>query len=172
MKKEKITLVISICVAVILTLVLPAVLAPPPVNAQFTGDQRMPPFGFITANPAIPITTGSATSAYHATTGVTSAHVQWVFGTVSGTYSGCTMQAKTSYDRTNWLTLGSAAPLTVTTGTLTAWDIYQPAPSATSVTVTPPSSSAAMGFGAYTEYVFSCSSYGISAPVTATVIYK
>jgi hypothetical protein len=82
------------------------------------------------------------------------------------------MQAKTSYDGTNWLTLGSAAALPVTTGTLTAWDIYQQAPSASSVTVTTPSSSAAVGFGAYTEYVFSCSSYGTSAPVTATVIYK
>ncbi len=171
MKKEKITFVISICVAVILTLVLPALLAPPPVNAQFAGDKRMPAFGFITANPTISITTASATSAYNPTTGVTTAHVQWVFGTVTGTYTGCTIQAKTSYDGTNWLSLGSAAALTVTTGTLTAWDIYQQAPSATSVTVTTPSS-AAMGFGAYTEYVFACSAYGTSAPVTATMIYK
>jgi len=172
MKKEKITFVISICVAVILTLALPAVFVPPAASAQFAGGQRMPPFGFITANPTISIATGSATSSYHSTTGVTSAHVQWVFGTVTGTYTGCTMQAKTSYDGANWLTLGSAAALTVTTGTLTAWDIYQQAPSATSVTVTTPSSSAAMGFGAYTEYVFACSAYGTSAPVTATVIYK
>ena len=172
MKKEKITFVLSICVAVILTLVLPAILTPPSVSAQIAGEQRLPSFGHITANPAISITTGSATSAYHSTTGATSAHVQWVFGTVSGTYTGCTMQAKTSFDGTNWLSLGSAAPLTVTTGVLTAWDIYQQAPSATSVTVTTPSSSAAMGFGAYTEYVFACSAYGTSAPATATVIYK
>jgi hypothetical protein len=172
MKKEKITFVLSICVAVILTLVLPVILTPPPVSAQFAGETRMPPFGYITASPAISITSGSATSSYHSTTGVTSAHVQWVFGAVSGTYSGCTIQAKTSYDGSNWLTLGSAAALTVTTGTLTAWDIYQQAPSASGVTVTTPSSSAAMGFGAYTEYVLACSAYGTSAPVTATVIYK
>ncbi len=172
MKTEKITFVLSICAAIALTLALPAIFEPPHVAAQFSSDQRMPAFGYITGKPAITITNASATSAFQATTGASAARVQWAFGTVSGTYSGCTVQAKTSLDGTNWLALGSAVAITVTTGAVNAWDIYQQAPATSGVTVTTPSGSAAAGFGAYTEYVFACTSYGTSAPISTSVIYR
>jgi len=171
-KKQSIAFVLSICVAVLLTLALPALFEPPQVSAQFSGETRLPAFGYITGSPAITIASATATSAYQGTTGSTTAHVQWAFGTVSGTYTGCTAQAKTSFDGTNWLTLGSAAALTVTSGAVNAWDIYQQAPATTGVTVTTPSGTAAVGFGAYTEYVFACTAYGTSAPLTVSVIYK
>ena len=106
------------------------------------------------------------------TTGATTAHLTWVFGTVSGTYTGCTVQAKTSFDGVNFLNLGSAASVTVTTNAVNAWDIYQQAPVTTGVTTTAVSSSAAAGFGQLSKYTFACSAYGTSAPVTITAIYK
>jgi hypothetical protein len=172
MKNWKISFGLSLLAALAVVLLAPILTRPPRVNAQFAGDTRMPPFGFITGNPTIAITTGSATSAYQATTGATAAHIQWVFGTVSGTYSTCTVQAKTSFDGVNWLTLGSAAAVTVSSNGINAWDVYQQAPSTSGVTTTTPSSSAAVGFGAWTEYTFACSAYGTSAPVTISAIYK
>jgi hypothetical protein len=40
------------------------------------------------------------------------------------------------------------------------------------VTTTTASSTAAAGIGMQTKYTFACSSYGTSAPVTITAIYK
>ena len=91
---------------------------------------------------------------------------------MAGTYSNCTVQAKTSFDGVNFLNLGSAAAVTVTPGAANAWDIYQQAPATTGVTTTPVSNSAAAGFGKLSEFAFACSAYGSSAPVTITVIYK
>jgi hypothetical protein len=123
--------------------------------------------------PAINIAGAAATSAPQDTSGVTTAHIQMAFGSVSGSYGTCSCQAKTSFDGTNFLTLGSAASITATTSTINAWDIYGQVGVTTGVTVTTPSSSAASGFGAWTEYYFSCSgSYGTSAPATINVIYK
>jgi len=169
---KRTSLLLFSCVAVGVVLLGLAAMRPPQASAQFATDTRMPPFGFVTGSPTISITTGSATSAYQSTTGATTAHVQWVFGTVAGSYSSCTVQAKTSFDGVNWLTLGSAAAVTATSNTINAWDIYQQAPSTSGVTTTTPSSSAAVGFGAWTEYTFACSAYGTSAPVAISVIYK
>jgi len=172
MKNWKISFGLSLLAALAIVLLAPILTRPPRVDAQFASDTRMPPFGFITGNPTTAITTGSATSAYQATTGATAAHIQWVFGTVSGSYSTCTVQAKTSFDGVTWLTLGSAASVTATSGTVNAWDIYQQAPATSGVTTTTVSSSAAAGFGLLTEYTFACSAYGTSAPVTISVIYR
>ena len=169
--KQRITFVLSICAAVLLTLALPPLFEPPHVAAQFSANRRTPS-GAMVGNPSITIAGATATSAYQASTGAAAAHVQWVFGTVGGTYSGCTVQAKTSFDGTSWLTLGSAAAVTVATGAVNAWDILQQAPTSTGVTVTAPSSAAAVGFGTYTEYTFACTAYGTSAPVTISAIYK
>ena len=169
--KQHISFVLSICAAVLLTLALPPLFDPPHVAAQFSPNRRTPS-GAMVGNPTITIAGATATSAYQSTTGTGAAHVQWVFGTVSGTYSGCTVQAKTSFDGVSWLTLGSAAAVTVATGAVNAWDILQQAPASTGVTVTTPSAAAAVGFGAYTEYAFACTTYGTGAPVTISAIYK
>jgi hypothetical protein len=136
-----------------------------PVNVQ----QR--PVGVVTDTPAITITTSAATSSATPTTSAHEAQIQWTFGTVSGTYSGCTVQAKTSYDGVNFLTLGSPAAVTVTSNALNAWTVIEQL-GTTSVTTSSVSPSAALGFGQLTEFTFSCSSYGTSAPVSISVIYR
>jgi hypothetical protein len=145
---------------------------PPQVLADSYSSHRFPAFGFILDNPVLSIAAASVTTSPTSTSGATTAHVTWVFGTVTGTYSTCTVQAKTSFDGTTFLTLGSAASVTVGSNTVNAWDIYQQAPVTTGVTTTGVSSSAAAGFGQLTEYTFACTSYGTSAPVTITAIYK
>ena len=129
------------------------------------------PVGVITDTPAVSITTAAATSSATPTTSAREAQVQWTFGTVSGTYSNCTVQAKTSYDGANYLTLGSAVPVTATTGAVNAWTIIEEL-GANSVTTSAVSSTAALGFGQVTAFAFSCSSYGTAAPVTISVIYR
>jgi len=128
--------------------------------------------GPVTDNPTVTITNGTATTSSTPTTAAKEAHVLWQFGTVTGTYTTCTAQTKTAYDGTNFVTLGGTAALTVTSNTVNAWDIYQQAPVTTGVTVTAPSAAAGTGFGQLTQFVFSCASYGTSAPVTVTVIYR
>lgn len=129
------------------------------------------PVGVVTDTPAINITTAAATSSATPTTGAREAQIQWVFGTVSGTYSSCTVQAKTSYDGTSYLSLGSAVTVTVTSGAVNAWTIIEEL-GANSVTTSAVSSTAALGFGQLTEFAFSCSGYGTSAPVSINVIYR
>jgi hypothetical protein len=136
-----------------------------PVNVQPR------PVGVVTDTPAITITSAAATSSATPTTTAHEAQIQWAFGTVSGTYSSCTVQAKTSYDGTNYLTLGSAATVTATSGAVNAWTIIEEL-GANSVTTSAVSSTAALGFGQLTEFTFSCSSYGTSAPVSISVIYR
>lgn len=157
--------------AVLVLLALPA-LRPPRVSADAYSSHRFPAFGYILDNPILTIAGAAITTNPTSTTGATAAHLTWVFGTVAGTYSGCTVQAKTSFDGVNFLNLGSAASVTVASNTVNAWDIYQQAPVTTGVTTTTVSSSAAAGFGQASEYTFACSSYGTSAPVTITGIYK
>jgi hypothetical protein len=129
------------------------------------------PTGVIVDTPAITIAGATATTTATPTTSAHEAQIEWNFGTVSGTYSGCTVQAKTSYDGTNWLTLGSAASVTVASNTLNAWTVIEQL-GTTSVTTSSVSSTAALGFGQLTEFTFSCSSYGTSAPVAVSVIYR
>ena len=129
------------------------------------------PVGVVTDTPAITITTAAATSSATPTTSAREAQIQWAFGPVSGTYSSCTVQAKTSYDGVNFLTLGSPASVTVTSNALNAWTVIEQL-GTTSVTTSSVSSSAALGFGQLTQFTFSCSSYGTSAPVSISVIYR
>lgn len=163
---------VSLSIAMLAVLLATFSLRLPQVNADAYSSHRFPAFGYILDNPILTIAGATITSNPTSTTGSATAHVTWVFGTVSGTYSGCTVQAKTSFDGANFLTLGSAAALTVTSNTVNAWDIYQQAPVTTGVTTTAVSSTTATGFGQLTEYTFACSAYGTSAPVTITAIYR
>lgn len=166
------SLVISLGLAVFTVLLAVWNMRPPQVLADAYSSHRFPGFGYILDHPLLTIAGASITTSPTPTTGTTTAHVTWVFGTVTGTYSSCTVQAKTSYDGVNFLNLGSAAAVTVSSNALNAWDIYQQAPVTTGVTTTSVSSSAAPGFGQSIEYTFACSAYGTSAPVTITAIYK
>ena len=130
-----------------------------------------PARAFMISTPTLgPITTATVTSSTDQSTDSTSAHIGLTFGTVTGTYTTCTVQAKTSYDGgTNYVNLGTAESITVTTNTANFWDILAQASVSTGVTVT----TAPTGFGQYTQYVFACSgAYGTSAPVANfTVVY-
>jgi hypothetical protein len=165
-------LLVSLCIAIVTLMLATFNLRLPQVHADPYSSHRFPAFGYIVDDPILTIAGATITSSPTSTTGSTTAHVTWVSGTVAGTYTGCTVQAKTSYDGTNFLTLGSAAAVTVTSNTINAWDIYQQAPVTTGVTTTAVSSTAAPGFGQLTEYTFACSAYGTSAPVAITGIYK
>jgi hypothetical protein len=81
------------------------------------------------------------------------------------------VQAETSFDGANYLTLGSAVSVTATSKTVNAWTVIEQL-GTTSVTSSAVSSTAALGFGQTTEFVFACLSYGTTAPVTISVIYR
>jgi hypothetical protein len=166
------SLLVSLCIAVVIVLLAVVSLRPPVVSADAYSAHRFPAFSYIVDNPTLTIAGATISTNPTSTTGATTAHVTWVFGTVAGTYTGCTVQAKTSFDGVNWLTLGSAASVSVASNTVNAWDIYQQAPVTTGVTTTTVSGTAAAGFGQTSEYTFACSAYGTSAPVTITAIYK
>ncbi len=130
------------------------------------------PVGVVTDTPAITIATAAATTSSTPTTSAHEAQIQWTFGTVSGTYSSCTVQAKTTYDGTNYLTLGSPVTVTATSGAVNAWTLIEQL-GTSSVTTSAVSSAAALGFGQLTMFSFACSgSYGTSAPVSVSVIYR
>jgi hypothetical protein len=139
--------------------------APAPANVQPR------PTGVIVDTPTITIAGASAATTATPTSSAHEAQVLWNFGTVTGTYSSCTVQAQTSYDGANYLTLGSTAPVTVTSNTLNAWTVIEQL-GTTSVTTSSVSPTVALGFGQLTRWAFACSSYGTSAPVTITVIYR
>jgi hypothetical protein len=141
------TFLLSFFAAVAIVLLAVANLRLPQVSADSYSSHRFPAFGYILDNPILTIAGATTTTNPTSTTGATTVHVTWVFGTVSGTYTGCTVQAKTSFDGANWLTLGSAAAVTVTSNAVNAWDIYQQAPVTSGVTITAVSNSAAAGFG-------------------------
>lgn len=145
---------------------------PSPAFALAAGGASITPArGAFVGNPTITIAGATADTTTMPTTNQHEAQILWAFGTVSGTYSTCTVQAKTSYDGTNWLTLGSAATVTVTSNALNAWTILAQAPTS-SVTTSSVSSTAALSFGQISKFTFACSGYGTSAPVTITVIYR
>jgi len=139
--------------------------APGPLNVQPR------PVGVVTDTPAISITTAATNTSATPTTSAREAQIQWAFGTVSGTYSNCTVQAKTTYDGTNYLTLGSAVSVTASSGAVNAWTLIEELGTG-SVTASAVSSTAALGFGQLTMFSFACSGYGASAPVTVSVIYR
>ena len=172
MKTVRNCFLISILIAAFTVLLALPTLRPPQVLADSYSSHRLPAFGYIIDNPTLTIAGASITTIPTSATGSATVHLAWVFGTVSGTYTGCTVQAKTSFDGINWLNLGSAASVTVASNSVNAWDIYQQAPVPTGVTTTTVSSSAAAGFGQLNEYTFARSAYGTSAPVTITAIYK
>ena len=142
-----------------------AALAGPSANVQPR------PVGVVIDTPSITIAGAAASTSATPTTGAREAQIQWAFGTVSGTYSNCAVQAKTSYDGTNYLTLGSAAPVTVSSGAVNAWTLIEELGTG-SVITSAVSSTAALGFGQVTEFAFACSSYGTAAPVAVNVIYR
>jgi hypothetical protein len=151
---------------------LPEWRVPSPAFALAGGAASIAPSrGAFVANPTITIAGTTADTATAPTTNQHEAQILWAFGTVSGTYSTCTVQTKTSFDGSNWLTLGSAATVTATSNTLNAWTILAQAPT-TSVTTSSVSSTAALGFGQISKFTFACSGYGTSAPATITVIYR
>jgi len=141
------------------------------VKAAPAANVQPRPVGAVTDTPAVTITNAAATTSATPTTSAHEAQVQWTFGTVSGTYSSCTVQAKASYDGTNYLTLGSPVTVTATTGAVNAWTIIEQL-GTSSVTTSTASSTAALGFGQVTAFTFSCSSYGTAAPVNVSVIYR
>lgn len=171
MRSVRNSFIFSFCFAAVLLLVALIGRNPAPVSAA-SFSLRFPSFGYILDSPTLTIAGATVTTAATPIAGAGAAQVQWIFGTVAGNYSGCTVQAKTTLDGTNWLSLGSAASVTVTGNTVNAWAILQQAPVTSGVTTTTPSSSAAVGFGDQIEYTFACSGYGTSAPVTIRAIYK
>ena len=141
------------------------------VKAAPAANVQARPVGVVTDTPAITITNAAATTSATPTTSAHEAQVLWTFGAVSGTYSTCAVQAKTSYDGVNYLSLGSPVSVTATTGTVNAWTLIEQL-GTTSVTASTASSTAALGFGQVTQFTFSCSSYGTAAPVSINVIYR
>lgn len=108
------------------------------------------------------MTTATVDSADFGTTGVHQVGIQWKFGTVAGSYTTCTVQAKTTFDGTNYYTLGSAVTVTVTTGTNNIWTLIAPLNTTVSAT-------AANSFGYRTKLTIACSAYGTSAPATVSI---
>lgn len=171
MKSFRNLLVLSACLAALLLCARWWGNAPMEVSAASTSI-RSPVFGYIVDNPMVNITGAGVTSSSTSVTGITSAQIAWNFGTVTGSYSGCTVQAKTSFDGANWFTLGSAVSVSVSSNAVNAWTILQQAPTSSGVTAVTPSGSAATGFAAQIEYTLACGGYGTRAPVTITAIYK
>jgi hypothetical protein len=143
-------------------------LSPPSYLAQAPHGS---PIAFVTDHPSITITTATADTTATGTPAAHEALVNWTFGTVTGSYGTCTVQAKTSVDGTHYLTLGTAVSVTATTGTVNQWSLIEQI-GTTSVTSSAVSATVALGFGQLTKFTFACTSYGTSAPVSVTVIYK
>jgi hypothetical protein len=152
--------------------VLVAVSIVPHSDAGLAANVQPRPTGVIVDTPTITITAATATTMATPTTPAHEAQIIWTFGNVSGSYSTCTVQAETTFDGATWLTLGSVVSVTVASGAVNAWTILAQAPSSSGVATGAVSSSAALGFGLETDYVFACSSYGTSAPVSISVIYR
>src|ERR1700733_14241378 len=82
-------LFLSSCVAVVVAMLALPSLRPPRVLADSYSSHRVQAYGYILDNPALTIAGVSATTSPTSTTGATTAHIAWVFGTVAGSYSGC-----------------------------------------------------------------------------------
>src|ERR1039458_5589857 len=66
------------------------------------------PSTWVIDNPTVTIAGATATTTATPSTAAHEAHIQWTFGTVAGSYTTCTVQAKTTFDGSTWLTVGSA----------------------------------------------------------------
>jgi hypothetical protein len=131
------------------------------------------PTGFTVSSETVAVLAATIDSAAVPTTSTHEAMIQWKFGTVVGVYTTCTVQMYTTYDGTNYLSLGSAASVTVTTGTINAWSVINRLGIGTGVYTSAVSATDALGFGQLTKFTFACSGgYGTSAPATVTVIYR
>jgi len=140
--------------------------------ATYPSGPLLQPFASVVDTQTITVAGATITSNPITVPYVKSAHISWTFGAVVGSYTGCTVQAKTAYDGINFTTLGSAVSITVAGNTIEEWDIYEQMGSSSGVTTTTPSTSAALSFGQVTEFVLACSGYGTSAAVTQNVIYR
>jgi len=120
----------------------------------------------LTDTPAMTITTAASYSTPTTTTGAREVHVQFLFGTVAGSYSACTVQAMTSLDGTKYYNIGAAETVTVSSATGNVWNYIDTVGSTTTASTT-----TATAFGKYTKFYLACDSYGTSAPVTITAIY-
>lgn len=116
--------------------------------------------------PTITIAGATADTTATPTVGMHEVSMQWKFGTVAGSYTTCTVQAKTSIDNgVTYLLLGSAVSVTVTSGTTNVWRLVEASSGSVSTTTSP-------SFGQQTKYTFACSGgYGTSAPVTVSATY-
>lgn len=162
----------EISLAALAACVLVAISIVPRSRAASATNVQPRPTGVVVDTPTITIADSTATTTATPTTSAHEAQIIWKFGTVSGSYGTCTVQAETTFDGATWLTLGSAASVAVTSSTVNAWTILAEAPSSSGVTTGTVSSSAALGLGLETQYVFACSTYGTSAPVSISVIYR
>lgn len=115
------------------------------------------------STPTITIASAQATSGAIQTYGAHELLVQFAFGTVAGSYTGCTVQANTSLDGTNYFTFGPATAITVASNTAPSWRLTEAAGSGSSTT-------AASALGLWTTFTFNCSAFGTSAPATISVI--
>ena len=122
------------------------------------------------AKPTVTILTVTVDTQAFPTSGAKSIGVQFKFGTVVGTYTTCTAQAKTSFDGgATYLTIGSAAAVVATSTTVNAWTVLAQL-GTTSVTTTAVSATVALSFGNVSKFTFACSAYGTSAPVTVSTM--
>ncbi len=104
----------------------------------------------------------------------TTAHeavINLTFGTVTGSFTTCTAQLNTTIDGVNFLTLGSAQSITVTSNHVNAWTIIEQT-GTTSVTSGAVSATAALSFGQQSYLALACSAYGTTAPATLSITYK
>jgi hypothetical protein len=165
MREPEISLVVFAACVLVATSIIPQ------SKAELAANVQPRPTGVVVDTPTITIAGATATTTATPTTSAHEAHIIWTFSAVSGSYGACTVQAETTFDGATWLTLGSAASVTVASGTVQAWTILAQAPTSSGVTTGTVSSTAALGFGLDTQYVFACSTYGTSAPVSISVIY-
>jgi hypothetical protein len=176
MKPKTATVIWSLAYALCTVAVLLLIRGPVErVVADAYSSHRFPAFGYIEDSPtfsSVTINGTAATTGATPTSGVARAHISFYFYGTVGTYSGCSVQAQTAYDGINFVNLGSAQSVTVSSGAVNVWDIQAQAASSSGVTVTTPSSSAATSFGQLTQYKISCTTYGTDTYATVKVIYQ
>lgn len=103
-------------------------------------------------------------------TGSTRADVEIKYGTVVGSYTTCTAQLKTTYNGTDFLTIGTASSVTVTSNTVNTFTVMGQAPVTTGVTNGTVSASAALTIGRQVKITTACSgSYGTTAPYSFSI---
>lgn len=141
---------------------------PEPVLAQIT-NHAVPNQRF-TDDQSLTLLAASLDAVPTPSTGATRADIEVKFGTVSGTYTTCTVQLKTTYNGTDFLTIGTASSVTVTSNTINAFTIMGEAPVGTGVTNGAVSGTAALTIGRQVKITAACSGgYGTSAPFSYSI---